>query len=145
MLLQKERRRYRRDCRPLARPRCVERRDVTASCCFAGVVHEYPRLASDGDSEEASFASDERDDVISPVKVRMRQRRFSAVSRCYFQFMVFSILLISNLTLDKHSLYKVLFFAGRKIISSFIMSIMTREKMICVYDAGHQQALVIAS
>ncbi|XP_064488020.1 cyclin-dependent kinase 16-like isoform X2 [Ornithodoros turicata] len=35
----------------------------------AGVVHEHPRIGSDGESEEASGASDE---VISPVKLRAK-------------------------------------------------------------------------
>ncbi|GIY55322.1 hypothetical protein CDAR_65731 [Caerostris darwini] len=41
--------------------------------CFGkGVVHEDPRIGSDGESEEASGASDE---VVSPVKLRSRHRR----------------------------------------------------------------------
>ncbi|XP_046405855.1 cyclin-dependent kinase 17-like isoform X3 [Ischnura elegans] len=38
------------------------------------VVHENPRIGSDGESEEASGASD---DVTSPVKLRPKNRRFS--------------------------------------------------------------------
>ncbi|KAF8783353.1 Cyclin-dependent kinase 16 like protein [Argiope bruennichi] len=38
------------------------------------VVHEDPRIGSDGESEEASGASDE---VVSPVKLRSRHRRVS--------------------------------------------------------------------
>ncbi|GBO46737.1 Cyclin-dependent kinase 16, partial [Araneus ventricosus] len=38
------------------------------------VVHEDPRIGSDGESEEASGASDE---VVSPVKLRLRHRRVS--------------------------------------------------------------------
>jgi len=41
---------------------------------IAGVVHENPRIGSDGESEEASGASD---DVISPVKLRPKNRRLS--------------------------------------------------------------------
>ncbi|GFG40714.1 hypothetical protein Cfor_03398 [Coptotermes formosanus] len=41
-----------------------------------GVVHENPRIGSDGESEEASGASD---DVISPVKLRPKNRRLSEV------------------------------------------------------------------
>ncbi|GFY60082.1 uncharacterized protein TNIN_356051 [Trichonephila inaurata madagascariensis] len=40
----------------------------------SGVVHEDPRIGSDGESEEASGASDE---VVSPVKLRSRHRRVS--------------------------------------------------------------------
>ena len=43
---------------------------------IAGVVHENPRIGSDGESEEASGASD---DVISPVKLRPKNRRLSEV------------------------------------------------------------------
>ncbi|XP_069693438.1 cyclin-dependent kinase 17-like isoform X1 [Periplaneta americana] len=39
-----------------------------------GVVHENPRIGSDGESEEASGASDE---VTSPVKLRPKNRRLS--------------------------------------------------------------------
>ncbi|XP_025106180.1 cyclin-dependent kinase 16-like isoform X1 [Pomacea canaliculata] len=42
-----------------------------------GVVHENPRIGSDGESEEISGTSDEKDDVISPVRMRNRQRRLS--------------------------------------------------------------------
>lgn len=38
------------------------------------VVHEHPRIGSDGESEEASGASDE---IVSPVKLRPRSRRLS--------------------------------------------------------------------
>jgi len=41
---------------------------------IAGVVYENPRIGSDGESEEASGASD---DVISPVKLRPKNRRLS--------------------------------------------------------------------
>lgn len=47
--------------------------------CIAGVVHENPRIGSDGESEEISGTSDEKDDVISPVRMRNRQRRLSEV------------------------------------------------------------------
>ena len=50
----------------------------------AGIVHENPRIGSDGESEEVSGASDEKEDVISPVKLRVRQRRFSEVSLSLF-------------------------------------------------------------
>lgn len=43
---------------------------------FAGVVHENPRIGSDGESEEASGASDE---VTSPIKLRPKNRRLSEV------------------------------------------------------------------
>ena len=46
---------------------------------FAGIVHENPRIGSDGESEEVSGASDEKDDAISPVKYRHRPRRSSEV------------------------------------------------------------------
>ena len=49
-------------------------------CFFTGIVHENPRIGSDGESEEVSGASDEKDDMVSPVKLRLRQRRFSEVS-----------------------------------------------------------------
>ncbi|XP_014679768.1 PREDICTED: cyclin-dependent kinase 16-like, partial [Priapulus caudatus] len=39
-----------------------------------GIVHENPRIGSDGESEEASGASDE---VISPVKLRQKPRRLN--------------------------------------------------------------------
>lgn len=42
-----------------------------------GVVHENPRMGSDGESEEASGASD---DIVSPVKLRPKNRRLSEVS-----------------------------------------------------------------
>ena len=51
---------------------------IIKSYTFAGVVHENPRIGSDGESEEASGASD---DVISPVKLRPKNRRLSEV--CY--------------------------------------------------------------
>ncbi len=44
-----------------------------------GIVHENPRIGSDGESEEVSGASDEKDDMMSPVKLRMRTRRYSEV------------------------------------------------------------------
>ena len=42
--------------------------------CFVltGVVHEVPAIGSDGESEEASGASDE---VTSPVNVKLRQNK----------------------------------------------------------------------
>lgn len=40
------------------------------------MVHENPRIGSDGESEEASGASDE---VTSPVKLRPKNRRLSEV------------------------------------------------------------------
>ena len=39
---------------------------------LAGVVHEVPAIGSDGESEEASGASDE---VTSPVNVKLRQNK----------------------------------------------------------------------
>ena len=51
---------------------------------FTGIVHENPRIGSDGESEEVSGASDEKDDMVSPVKLRVRNRRFSEVSPGYF-------------------------------------------------------------
>ena len=51
-------------------------------CVFAGIVHENPRIGSDGESEEVSGASDDKDDAISPVKLRHRPggRRSATVS-----------------------------------------------------------------
>jgi len=46
----------------------------------SGIVHENPRITSDGESEEISGTSSEREDVVSPVKLRQRQRRYSQVS-----------------------------------------------------------------
>ena len=46
-------------------------------CCFLGVLHEHPRIGSDGESEEVSLASDP--DVTSPVKMRQKNRRLSEV------------------------------------------------------------------
>ncbi|CAD5115689.1 DgyrCDS4640 [Dimorphilus gyrociliatus] len=43
---------------------------------IAGIVHENPKIGSDGESEEVSGTSDDKDDS-SPVKLRYRQRRFS--------------------------------------------------------------------
>ncbi|XP_064607239.1 cyclin-dependent kinase 17-like [Liolophura sinensis] len=43
----------------------------------AGIVHENPQIGSDGESEGQSATSDEKDDTISPVKLRVRPRRFS--------------------------------------------------------------------
>ena len=42
-----------------------------------GVLHEHPRIGSDGESEEVSLASDP--DVTSPVKMRHKNRRTSEV------------------------------------------------------------------
>lgn len=42
-----------------------------------GVLHEHPRIGSDGESEEVSLASDP--DVTSPVKMRPKNRRLSEV------------------------------------------------------------------
>lgn len=50
---------------------------------FAGVVHENPRIGSDGESEEASGASDE---VTSPVKLRPKNRRLSEVFHIQIEF-----------------------------------------------------------
>ena len=44
---------------------------------FLGVLHEHPRIGSDGESEEVSLASDP--DVTSPVKMRQKNRRLSEV------------------------------------------------------------------
>lgn len=52
---------------------------------ISGIVHENPRIGSDGESEEVSGASDEKEDVISPVKLRVRARRFSEVSTSFFE------------------------------------------------------------
>lgn len=41
------------------------------------IVHEIPRIGSDGESEEVSGTSDERDEFVSPVKLRNKHRRFS--------------------------------------------------------------------
>ncbi|ELU12112.1 hypothetical protein CAPTEDRAFT_175804 [Capitella teleta] len=46
----------------------------------ASVVHENVRIGSDGESEEVSGASDDKDDHITPVKLRQRPRRSIAVS-----------------------------------------------------------------
>lgn len=46
--------------------------------CWTGVLHEHPRIGSDGESEEVSLASDP--DVTSPVKMRQKNRRLSEVS-----------------------------------------------------------------
>ena len=37
--------------------------------CVAGVVHENPRIGSDGESEEISAGSVDTDDAFSPVKL----------------------------------------------------------------------------
>ena len=42
------------------------------------MLHEHPRIGSDGESEEVSLASDP--DVTSPVKMRQKNRRLSEVS-----------------------------------------------------------------
>ncbi|KAK6175961.1 hypothetical protein SNE40_014333 [Patella caerulea] len=44
-----------------------------------GIVHEIPRIGSDGESEEVSGTSDEKDDNISPVKRRNKNRRINEV------------------------------------------------------------------
>jgi len=44
---------------------------------ISGVLHEHPRIGSDGESEEVSLASDP--DVTSPVKMRHKNRRTSEV------------------------------------------------------------------
>lgn len=49
-------------------------------CWSSGIVHENPQIGSDGESEGQSATSDEKDDTISPVKLRVRPRRFSEVS-----------------------------------------------------------------
>ncbi|XP_013416900.1 cyclin-dependent kinase 17 isoform X2 [Lingula anatina] len=41
------------------------------------VVHEHPRIGSDGESEEVSGTSDEREEYTSPVKLRQKHRRYS--------------------------------------------------------------------
>jgi len=46
---------------------------------YIGVLHEHPRIGSDGESEEVSLASDP--DVTSPVKMRQKNRRLSEVRR----------------------------------------------------------------
>ncbi|XP_033746417.1 cyclin-dependent kinase 16-like isoform X1 [Pecten maximus] len=43
----------------------------------AGIVHENLRITSDGESEEISGTSSEREDMVSPVKLRHRQRRYN--------------------------------------------------------------------
>ena len=45
------------------------------SFLFAGIVHENPRIGSDGESEEVSGASDDKDDIISPAQVKLRPQR----------------------------------------------------------------------
>lgn len=45
---------------------------LTECAYFSGVVHEVPAIGSDGESEEASGASDE---VTSPVNVKLRQNK----------------------------------------------------------------------
>ncbi|KAK3102746.1 hypothetical protein FSP39_013612 [Pinctada imbricata] len=40
-----------------------------------GIVHENPKILSDGESEEISGTSSEREDYVSPVKLRNRPRR----------------------------------------------------------------------
>lgn len=49
----------------------------------AGVVHEHPHIGSDGESEEASGASDE---VVSPVKLRVGYRSKRVNNVCIFVF-----------------------------------------------------------
>ncbi len=65
---------------------------LTGPClprCVAGVLHEHPRIGSDGESEEVSLASDP--DVTSPVKMRQKSRRLSEVS-CRFLISFASVL-----------------------------------------------------
>jgi hypothetical protein len=56
----------------------------------AGVLHEHPRIGSDGESEEVSLASDP--DVTSPVKMRQKNRRLSEV--CFFFFFFFFVIIL---------------------------------------------------
>lgn len=55
---------------------------VTCLRLITGVLHEHPRIGSDGESEEVSLASDP--DVTSPVKMRQKNRRLSEV--CQFDY-----------------------------------------------------------
>lgn len=48
------------------------------SLYIPGIVHENPRILSDGESEEISGTSSE--DYVSPVKLRNRPRRANDVS-----------------------------------------------------------------
>ena len=53
----------------------------------AGVVHEHPHIGSDGESEEASGASDE---VVSPVKLRVGYRS-KRVNNVFILFVLLSL------------------------------------------------------
>ena len=53
------------------------------------MLHEHPRIGSDGESEEVSLASDP--DVTSPVKMRQKNRRLSEVCLLIFSFYLFVI------------------------------------------------------
>ena len=53
---------------------------------ISGIVHENPRIGSDGESEEASGTSDEKSDDVSPVKLRQKHRRFSELVSESFLF-----------------------------------------------------------
>ncbi|KAL5015295.1 hypothetical protein ScPMuIL_009565, partial [Solemya velum] len=54
---------------------CKKQSSPQGSC--TRIVHENAHIGSDGESEDVSGTSDEKDDVISPVRLRVRQRRFS--------------------------------------------------------------------
>ena len=52
----------------------------TGVALAAGIIHENPRIGSDGESEDVSGTSDEKDDVITPVKLRLKHQRSCEVS-----------------------------------------------------------------
>ena len=59
---------------------CTDQQDLLF-VDVTGVVHTgHPRIGSDGESEDASGASDDKDDFISPVRMRNKNRRLEAVS-----------------------------------------------------------------
>lgn len=62
---------------------CCMESFITKLHCFVGVVHENPRILSDGESEEISITSNpsSREDVVSAVRLRNRQRRYSQVQK----------------------------------------------------------------
>lgn len=72
-----------------------------------GVLHEHPRIGSDGESEEVSLASDP--DVTSPVKMRQKNRRLSEACQMFppppspllFYFFTFTRLAIDVTLVDQ--------------------------------------------
>lgn len=68
-----------------------------------GVLHEHPRIGSDGESEEVSLASDP--DVTSPVKMRQKNRRLSEACQMFppplFYYFTFSRLAIDVTLVDQ--------------------------------------------